>query len=167
MYVSDNLRLFYELYTQDLIRVDWNKNDLGLSISRSITEDVEKQLSKSVIHSFMKYISEIMDYVTRETYEETETLKSLKEIMGNDFEKIVNEAERKACLIEQTLESLDVEFLTKRSYRDLNKILGHNVKLKFNLDSDKSFNVELEEDQLKRLSESLLSALEKLNEINS
>src|SRR5690625_889302 len=141
--MSDNMQLFCDLYTEDLLRVDWDKSDIKLSISRAISPEIDEQIDKSVIHSFMHYITEIMDYVTKENVEKSEVIRQLEELMGEEFDAIVSEAERKASLIEPTIESLDIEILTKRGFKDVKKILGYNVKLKFNLDSDQSFSFEL------------------------
>lgn len=164
--LDDNMKLFYELYTNNLLRIDWSRADLGLSISRLIDEEIKDKLNDSVINDFMNYITEITDYVTQRSYEITDTYLGLKEVMGESFEELVSEAEKSVTVIEPSLESIDVEYLTKRSYRDIKKVLGHNVKLKFRLNNNKELNMELDEQQLNSLSEAISLTLEDLKELN-
>ncbi len=167
MILENEITLFRELYNEEIISISWDREDLGFRVARSHSDDLRDSLDKKTINRFMKIINEIIDYVSDESYEETETFIQLKNGMGDDFEKIIEEAEWQVLLVEPTLEELNVEFLTKRSYRDVKKVLGYNVKLKFSLDSDQEITFELEEQQLKKLTDALLSSQEKLNQIKN
>ncbi len=165
MNLSSNIKLFHKLYVENLLRVDWNKKDLGLGVSRKINSTDKQAIDKTVVNDFMTYVTEIMDYVTKKDYEKSDVFYELQNIMGDDFDKIVYEAEKSATIIEPTLEGLDVEYLTKRSYRDIKHIIGYNAKLKLNLSNDEEITIELDEQQLTTFSESLTLALEELKSL--
>lgn len=172
---EDKLKIIKDLYTTKILLFNWQEDSIRLKKSdlvKKLTEEGYEQDAgheKEILEFIFKFLNDVSESIqTIDFY--SDILKESKEIFGEElYQKIKREAELGKSWSNNQVTGIKSEVLTKRSGTDVFRILsyhgGYHIEYRDMEGKDNLLSLELTEDDIELMMESLLELRSRIQEV--